>query len=146
MQLKLYRPLNTLVVSLETELGFKFFLIDTGCSVSFADHARVVVKGSWYSDQEISLARAPFSLAPLSERLGIPIEGFIGLRDLIKQWRVYLDFDRGEILLGGSAPHFPSDLGEESTGFKLEKINGSPIGLRGELAHALTSDQRDLKT
>lgn len=151
MQIKLYRPLNSLVISLETELGPKFFLIDTGCPVSFATKAKEILKGAWFQDSNVDLMPAPFSLRPLSERLGVPIEGFIGLRELIKQWRIYIDFDRGQLLLGNSIRAVDLDDDDRLT-LPLTKIMGAPIGISGEIDdqeakfdsdHLLESPSRD---
>lgn len=119
-------------MSLETELGEKFFLIDSGCPVSFASQAKTIIVGAWFTDDEVKLASAPFSLRPISERLGVPLEGFIGLRDLIKQWRIYFDFDKGEILLGDSTRHVIHDP-EEASVISLEKMMGAPIGMKATI-------------
>ena len=129
MKIKMYRPLNSIVVSLETELGEKFFLIDSGCPVSFASQAKTILAGAWFSDDPVKLASAPFSLRPISERLGVPLQGFIGLRDLIKHWRIYFDFDHNEILLGDSTRHVIHDP-EEASVISLEKLMGAPIGVK----------------
>ena len=62
MKIKMYRPLNSIIVSLETELGEKFFLIDSGCPVSFASQAKTIIVGAWFTDDEVKLASAPFTL------------------------------------------------------------------------------------
>lgn len=101
---KLYRPLNALIVQLTTDIGPRFFLLDTGCPISFARQARQVIAGErgWVLDRALKLERPPFSLGPLSERLGLPIEGFIGLKEIAHISDVYFDFDRGELSLGAS--------------------------------------------
>ena len=55
MKIKMYRPLNSIIVSLETELGEKFFLIDSGCPVSFASQAKTIIAGAWFTDDIVKL-------------------------------------------------------------------------------------------
>ncbi len=129
MKIKMYRPLNSVIVSLETELGERYFLIDSGCPISFAVKAKTIIAGAWFLNEEVQLSGAPFSLGPLSERLGVPLEGFIGLRDLIRHWRIYFDFDHNEILLGEATRHIIHDP-EEATVIPMEMIMGAPIGIQ----------------
>ena len=84
IKLPLSRPLNAPIVALSTDMGTRYFLLDTGCPISFAREARHVTAGidGWFLDQTLPLERPPFSLTPLCERLGLPVEGFIGLRDI----------------------------------------------------------------
>ena len=85
-----------------TELGERLFLLDTGCPFSFAEEARELMAGSWL-ERALPLKRPPFSLTPLRERLGVPIEGFIGLSALLQHGDALFDFDGGELLLGEEA-------------------------------------------
>lgn len=102
MRCPLYRPLNAPVLSLMTELGERLFLLDTGCPFSFAEEARELMAGAWL-ERALPLKRPPFSLTPLRERLGVPIEGFIGLSALLHHGDVLFDFDGGALLLGEEA-------------------------------------------
>lgn len=102
MRCPLYRPLNAPVLSLMTELGERLFLLDTGCPISFASEARELMAGAWF-ERSLPLKRPPFSLLPLRERLGLPIEGFIGLGELVQHGDALLDFDEGALILGEEA-------------------------------------------
>ncbi len=102
--LPLLRPLNALIVPLRTELGVKHFLVDSGCPVSFAERARRVLAGGegWSPTRDLSLRPAPFSLHPVSERLGVPLEGFIGAADIIAAGALELSWEERALTLGGA--------------------------------------------
>lgn len=128
MKLPLTRPLNAPIITLCIENTEYYFLIDTGCPLSFACRLRVLPEGTWLADQRVPLSPAPFSLEPLSERLGIPIEGFIGLRELMRHGRFSFDFDRGYLHLGHSA-----EIKGGSFQIELLEVMGAPIGIKAQL-------------
>lgn len=105
LTLPLALPLNAPVVPLLTNIGPRYFLIDSGCPVSFASRAQSVLagEGGWDQEREVRLRRAPFSLHPISERLGVPLEGFIGSAELRAAGRVVFDWE-GRALRLGAAP------------------------------------------
>ena len=131
MRLQLSRPLNAPVVTLSVDDVDYHFLIDTGCPTSFADHLRVLPAGSLFMDTAVKLAPSPFSLSPLSERLGVPIEGFIGLRELAHLGGFSLDWDAGSLELG--IPSHPERPHGADTQLELVSLMGAPIGINGEL-------------
>jgi len=137
IKLKLSRPLNAPLVKLSTDIGERFFLLDTGCPISFARRARYINtgEGGWFSDQLLPLERPPLSLTPLSERLGVPVEGFIGLRDMVECGDLYFDFDRGELSLsvGYDHPDITSAQQTETHTLELHQRTHHPITLRGTL-------------
>ncbi|MBM4291376.1 MAG: hypothetical protein FJ138_08030 [Deltaproteobacteria bacterium] len=102
--LPLQRPLNALIVPLRTDLGVRRFLLDSGCPVSFAERATRVLAGDegWSATRDLPLRRAPFSLHPLSERLGVPLEGFIGAADLIAAGALELSWEERALTLSGA--------------------------------------------
>lgn len=102
MRCPLFRPLNAPILSLMTELGERLFLLDTGCPISFAEHARELMAHAWF-EYPLPLQRPPFSLVPLRERLGLPIEGFIGLNALLPHQDIFFDFDAKLLILGQEA-------------------------------------------
>lgn len=153
-QLPLYRPLNMPVVAISVDHVDHYFLIDTGCSISFAHQLRSIPAGSLLADRAVELAPAPFSLGSLSETLGVPIEGFIGRRELRLAKHISFDWDQGSLRLGVVPSHpvehaHPSEhytTPQETQGddihrlrpslqhrLELIDLKGTPIGLRGSI-------------
>jgi hypothetical protein len=131
MKVQLFRPRNAPLVQLETNEGVRFFLVDTGCPISFALHASEVSAGAWFEGDPLPLRRPPFDLSPLSERLGVPIEGFIGLQSLAAQGAAYFDFDQGALYLGAEARVKASEhLGDQPVTCSLERVMSTPLGVR----------------
>ena len=155
--LQLSRPLNAPLIRVTTNIGARLFLLDTGCPISFAREARYVVAGEdgWFSERTLPLERAPFSLSPLSERLGVHIEGFIGLGDISQRGDMYFDFDQGELRLGVMSEQINDQYkslqislpsAERPTPvpltLELHQARHHPIMIRGELETALTADHQ----
>jgi hypothetical protein len=133
MRFTLYRPLNAFVISIQTDIGDRYFLLDTGCPISFAHRAQTLPIGAWFMDEVLILKPQPFSLVPISERLGLPIEGFIGLRDFLKHKYAHFNFDENILSLGESAIEAASILDqldtESNETFEVTSAHGLPLGL-----------------
>ena len=99
MKHTLFRPLNAPLISLETDIGSRYFLIDTGCPTLCATHARFLKAGQWGNFKQ-KIRMIPFSLRPLSERLGVPIEGIIGIQELRMHGSFQMNFDQNVLILG----------------------------------------------
>ena len=132
MNSKLIRPLNSLLILLRTDKGEGYFLLDTGCPYSFAVHAQFITAGDWLEDAPVKLRPAPFSLDSLSERLGVPIEGFIGRRELLNREAIYFDYDEERIYFGDHARHVAQELtqhGPSPQTLSLTEMIGAPLGV-----------------
>ena len=155
--LQLFRPLNAPLIRVTTDIGVRLFLLDTGCPISFAREARYVIAGDegWFSERTLPLERAPFSLSSLSERLGVHIEGFIGLGDVSQRGDLYFDFDHGELRLGitseqiddqHKSSHIAGPSVERSASIPLtldlHQARHHPIMIKGELETVTPSDDQ----
>jgi len=132
----LYRPLNAPVLSFKTSEGERLFLLDTGCPISFAEELRELGPGQWLPDRPLPLKPPPFSLRPLRERLGLPIEGFLGLGALSAHGDAFFDFDAGRLHLGESARARARSLAEsgaERVVTPLGRQRGAPISISARL-------------
>lgn len=69
-------------------------MLNTICSHSFASHIRTISADESPTGRDIICQPAPFSLNAWSEQIGLPLEGMIGQRDLLKCQSIAFDWDR----------------------------------------------------
>ena len=79
LTLPFFRPLNALVVPIQCGGLRRYFFVDTGAPYSFSESIDSIPADHSPTQTPFELHSAPFDLRPLSDVLGLEIDGFLGI-------------------------------------------------------------------
>jgi hypothetical protein len=125
MQSRLILPRQYIVFSIQKSQQEYYFMLNTICSHSFASHIRTIGADESPTGYEIICQPAPFSLNAWSEQIGLPLEGMIGQRDLLRCQSIAFDWDQ-RLCYIDEIPPFMQDVVHKSSHDSSHLLDHTP--------------------